>query len=130
MNSIIIEDIIPYDLRFDTSSTLSGSDARSSAPDYSCIYLVFKTNNDNFEGYSLVFTLGKGNSVVESVIYELIPVLKGKDLNFIITNMKDIYSQLTNDQQMCCFVPDLELLEVRLLDLPVDHYQAYRSHRA
>ena len=37
MNSIIIRDIFIYDLRFDTSSTLSGSDARSSSP----ITLVF-----------------------------------------------------------------------------------------
>ena len=42
MESIIIEDIVLHDIRFDTSTTLSGSDARSKSPDYSCI---FKSRN-------------------------------------------------------------------------------------
>lgn len=106
MDSIIIKDILVYDLRFDTSSTLSGSDARSSSPDYSCIYLIFKTNKNDLEGCSLVFTLGKGNSVVEAAVNELIPVLKGLDLKFIVDNMKSIHNQLTNDEQMCWIGPD------------------------
>ena len=59
MDSIILDEIILYDIRFDTSTTLSGSDARSTSPDYSCIYIVSKTNKCNLNGYSLIFTLRK-----------------------------------------------------------------------
>ena len=38
MDSILLEDIILHDIRFDTSTTLSGSDARSKSPDYSYVY--------------------------------------------------------------------------------------------
>ncbi len=106
MNLVTIQDIIVHDLRFDTSTTLSGSDARSKSPDYSCIYLILKTNEDELNGCSLVFTLGKGNSVVEAAINELKPILNGLNLEFIIKNMKDLYNQLTNDQQMCWIGPD------------------------
>ena len=106
MDSILIDDIILHDVRFDTSTTLSGSDARSKSPDYSCVYIVIKTNNINLNGYSLVFTLGKGNSVIKSAINEYIPLLKNNTLEYITTNFRYICNKLTNDQQMCWIGPD------------------------
>ena len=105
MDNIIINDAITYDLRFPTSVNLDGSDARSTSPDYSCVYLILKTNK-NIEGIALSFTLGKGNSVVKKAVDELIPIIINKSLHFIIQNMKMIYSELTNDTQMCWIGPE------------------------
>ncbi len=106
MESILIDDIMLQDIRFDTSTTLSGSDARSKSPDYSCIYIVIKTNKIELSGYSLVFTLGKGNSVIKSAINEYIPLLKNNNLQYITDNFRTICHNLTNDQQMCWIGPD------------------------
>ena len=106
MDLITIDFIELYDLRFDTSTSLSGSDARSSSPDYSCIYIILKTNKKDLNGCSLVFTLGKGNSVVESSLYELKNKIEGKTLYYIINNFKKINNDLINDEQMCWIGPD------------------------
>jgi len=34
-----------------------------SDPDYSCTYVVLKTNEDDYNGYGLTFTLGRGNEI-------------------------------------------------------------------
>jgi len=34
-----------------------------SDPDYSCTYVVLKTNEDDYKGYGLTFTLGRGNEI-------------------------------------------------------------------
>ena len=106
MDLIILKEIILKDIRFDTSSTLSGSDARSKSPDYSCIYIILKTNKIDLYGNSLVFTLGKGNTVIKSALTELILIIKNKSLKYLIDNFKIISNKLTNDEQMCWIGPE------------------------
>jgi len=106
MNKIILDDIILHDIRFDTSSSLSGSDARSKSPDYSCVYITLKTNQIDLVGNSLVFTLGKGNQVIKTAIHEYIPIIKNKTLQDIIENFKEINNKIINDEQMCWIGPE------------------------
>lgn len=58
-----------YDLRFPTSSTLSGSDAMNKDPRLSSAYVVITTDADGgLSGSGFVFTVGRGNDVVVAAI--------------------------------------------------------------
>lgn len=59
---ITIVDIDIRDIRFPTSLQADGSDAMHTDPDYSCTYVILKTNTD-ICGYGLTFTLGRGNEI-------------------------------------------------------------------
>jgi L-fuconate dehydratase len=53
---IKIKDIEVIDLRFPTSKSLDGPDARNPDPDYSAAYVILKTDNeDGLEGHGLTF---------------------------------------------------------------------------
>ena len=64
-----------------------------------------KTNKIEWEAYSLVFTLGKGNSCYKIQSTNLYHY-KNNTLQYIINNFRIICNNLTNDQQMCWIGPD------------------------
>ena len=61
--NIKIIDVEIQDIRFPTSKELAGSDAMNIDPDYSCVYVILKTNHENLAGHGLTFTIGRGNEI-------------------------------------------------------------------
>ena len=69
------------DWRYPTSLHSDGSDAVHKDPDYSCVYVILKTDSpDGLEGYGLTFTLGRGNEVIAKMCESLEFLVVGKDL--------------------------------------------------
>ena len=103
-----------HDLRFPTSSDLSGSDAVHKDPDYSCVYVVLHTDDAAVPaGYGLTFTLGRGNEVVAACVRSLDYHLIGADFDAdIVADMTDavdhrgFYYRLCQDGQMRWLGPE------------------------
>jgi L-fuconate dehydratase len=104
--AIQIIDFDIYDLRFHTSKDNTGSDSRSTDPDYSCIYLKIITNNPNIIGIGTAFTLGRGNSAIKAVIQEQLRHIKNLYLDYIIKNFNLIWNNIINDGQLCWNGPE------------------------
>ena len=60
-----ITDLVVKDVRFPTSLEKDGSDAMHKSPDYSCPYVIVKTDTD-LEGRGMTFTVGRGNHIAQS----------------------------------------------------------------
>lgn len=103
-----------HDLRFPTSKDLSGSDAVHKDPDYSCVYVVLRTDDASVpEGYGLTFTLGRGNEVVAACVRALKHQLVGADFQKdIVDGMMDsedhrgFYYRLCQDGQLRWIGPE------------------------
>ena len=106
MEQLIIQDIVVTDLRFPTSLTKTGSDARSQDPDYSCVYLEAQTNNPSITGVATVFTLGRGNSPVVSVIENQKRLLIGQTLAYLTQEHQTVYQSIVEDGQLCWNGPE------------------------
>ena len=59
-----IVDVVAEDVRFPTSLELDGSDASHPDPDYSAVYVTLVTNSEEYKGFGISFTLGRGNEIV------------------------------------------------------------------
>ncbi|HET7099802.1 MAG TPA: L-fuconate dehydratase [Terriglobia bacterium] len=102
-----ITGVAARDIRFPTSRTLDGSDAMHTAPDYSAAYVVLKTDSpDGLEGHGLTFTCGRGTEVVVAAINALKPLLEGRQLESITSDMRTFWRQLTSDGQLRWIGPE------------------------
>ena len=61
---IKIVDLLVEDVRFPTSLELDGSDASHPDPDYSAVYVTLVTDLQEYKGFGISFTLGRGNEIV------------------------------------------------------------------
>jgi L-fuconate dehydratase len=84
------------DIRFPTSRELDGSDAMNPLPDYSAAYLTLQTSSGH-EGYSLVFTIGRGNDVQAAAIKALEPLVAGVPLADVLRDLGGFSRYLVND---------------------------------
>lgn len=82
------------DVRFPTSKTGDGSDAKHKDPNYSAAYLTLYTDNDSLTGHGLTFTIGNGNQFVVAAITELMKRVIGKDLDDIKMNMANFWRDI------------------------------------
>lgn len=105
-NNLIIVDTIIKDIRFPTSRSLDGSDAMNPDPDYSAAYIILKTNNENYEGHGLTFTIGRGNEICATALKSLSRMVIGKDLETIRKNMGEFWSYITGDSQLRWLGPE------------------------
>ncbi len=94
-----------YDLRFETSAALDGSDAMNPDPDYSAAYVVLQTDGA-IEGHGLTFTIGRGNEVVVAAIEALRPRLVGLETEWIRANPGRFWAHVTGDSQLRWIGPD------------------------
>ena len=102
-----ITDVVARDIRFPTSRNLDGSDAMHTAPDYSAAYVVLKTDSPRgLEGHGLTFTCGRGTEVVVAAVNALKPLVEGRQLESITTDMKTFWRQLTSDGQLRWIGPE------------------------
>jgi L-fuconate dehydratase len=95
------------DIRFPTSRWLDGSDAMHTDPDYSAAYVVLRTSaDDGLEGHGLTFTSGRGTEVCVSAIRALEPLVVGRTLEAICTDMRGFWRSLTSDTQLRWLGPE------------------------
>ena len=88
------------DVRFPTSDDLFGSDAVHVDPDYSCAYVVVKTNVVDLQGHGISFTIGRGTEVVVAAIHALAHHITGRTLHEIVNNFGAVHHSLTDDSQV------------------------------
>ena len=106
-----ITGIKTFDLRFQTSDHLDGSDAMNPDPDYSAAYIIIETDTQ-FEGHGLTFTIGRGNELCISAFYALEPLLVGLELSWITENMGRFWRHITGDSQLRWVGPDKGVLHL------------------
>ena len=93
------------DIRFPTSDDLDGSDATNKDPDYSAAYVVIETEQGN-TGYSLIFTIGRGNDICCKAVESMRHLVMGVDLADITENIGDFYNELRSDSQLRWLGPE------------------------
>jgi L-fuconate dehydratase len=102
-----IVSVTAHDVRFPTSRTLAGSDAMHTAPDYSAAYVVIRTDSaDALEGHGLTFTLGRGTEVCVAAINALAPIVIGRKLEEITSDMRGFWRAVTGEQQLRWIGPE------------------------
>lgn len=115
-----------HDVRFPTSRTLAGSDAMHTAPDYSAAYVVLRTDsNDGLEGHGLTFTLGRGTEVCVAAINALAPLVIGRTLGGITSDMRGFWRAITGEQQLRWLGPEkgaIHLASAALINAVWDLY--------
>ena len=93
------------DIRFPTSEQLDGSDAVNKDPDYSAAYIVLETEQGN-QGFSLIFTIGRGNDICCQAVESMSHLVVGQDINDIKANMGTFHNQLRSDSQIRWLGPE------------------------
>lgn len=97
--------ITAKDIRFPTSLLLDGSDAMHKDPDYSAAYVILHTDGQH-EGHGMTFTIGRGNELCVAAIESLAPLLVGKSLAEITTNMGAFWRSMVSDSQFRWLGPE------------------------
>ena len=93
------------DIRFPTSENLDGSDATNKDPDYSAAYIVIETEQGH-TGYSLIFTIGRGNDICCTAVESMRHLVIGVDLADITANIGVFYNRLRSDSQLRWLGPE------------------------
>jgi L-fuconate dehydratase len=94
-----------FDVRFPTSRELDGSDAMNPDPDYSAAYAVLRTD-EGPDGYSLVFTIGRGNDVQVAAIRALAPAVVGRVAPVDAAGLAALSADLVGDSQLRWLGPE------------------------
>jgi L-fuconate dehydratase len=82
------------DIRFPTSQGRHGSDAVHTDPDYSAAYVILRTDDPHgIEGHGLTFTIGRGNKLCVAAIRALAPMVVGRTLEDIRTDMAGFWQK-------------------------------------
>jgi L-fuconate dehydratase len=77
------------------------------APDYSAAYVVLRTDSsDGLEGHGLAFTLGRGTEIVVTAINALAPLVVGKELDAITSDLRGFWRAVTGEQQLRWIGPE------------------------
>jgi L-fuconate dehydratase len=95
-----IVDLRTFDIRFPTSRNLDGSDAMNDVPDYSAAYVILDTNVPGLSGHGMTFTTGRGNELCVAGIEALAPLVIGRDLGAIKTDLGAFWTSLVDDGQL------------------------------
>jgi len=102
-----VTDIGVLDVRFPTSRTLVGSDAKHTAPDYSAAYVIVRTDaDDGLVGHGLTFTIGRGTEVCVAAVRSLAPLVVGRTLASITSDMRGFWRSLADDPQLRWIGPE------------------------
>lgn len=116
--------VIARDIRFPTSRRLDGSDAMDPSPDYSVAYVVLQTDSGT-EGHGFTFTSGRGTEVCIAAIHALKPLVLGRTLESITSDMKGFWRSLASEPQLRWIGPEkgaLHLATAALVNAVWDLY--------
>ena len=95
------------DIRFPTSLSLDGSDAMHQSPDYSCAYVVLRTDSPaGLTGCGLTFTNGRGTEIVVAAVRALEHLVVGRTLEEITHEMRHFWRSLTSEDQLRWLGPE------------------------
>jgi L-fuconate dehydratase len=94
-----IASVTTHDVRFPTSRELDGSDAMNPMPDYSAAYVILRTS-DGSEGHGMTFTIGRGTEICCAAIEALCALLKGRDVDTLLSDMGAACRLVTGDSQL------------------------------
>ena len=94
-----------HDIRFPTSASGHGSDARNVDPDYSCAYVRFYSD-DEVLGQGLTFTIGRGNELCVSAIEILAQKIVGYRLDDFASDLALVSRLLLGDSQLRWLGPE------------------------
>ncbi len=99
--AVTITQVSALDVRFPTSATLDGSDAMTTAPDYSAAYVILRTDHPGgLEGHGLAFTSGRGNELCVAAIEALAPLVAGRTLESFTADLGGFWSHMVGDSQL------------------------------
>lgn len=103
------------DIRFPTSLELHGSDAMHKSPDYSAVYIVFKTDEETGEeGHGLTFTLGRGNELVMKAVETYGKMLIDRTTEEIFSNFARVWRELAHESQFRWLGPEKGVIHLAL----------------
>ncbi|XP_018327608.2 mitochondrial enolase superfamily member 1-like [Agrilus planipennis] len=105
MSDVKIVSLESKDVRFPTSLGAHGSDAMHKDPDYSCAYVILKTEN-GLEGNGLTFTCGRGTEIVVTAINTLSTIVVGKLAGEIFNDFGNFWRSLTSETQIRWLGPE------------------------
>ena len=88
------------DVRFPTSREHIGSDAMNPDPDYSAAYCILRTDQPEFAGHGLTFTIGRGNELCVAAIRGLAHLVEGRTLESFTENMGAFWRHIVGDSQL------------------------------
>ncbi|KAI3575738.1 enolase C-terminal domain-like protein [Fusarium oxysporum f. sp. albedinis] len=111
---VIIKTITSHDVRFPTSLDKAGSDGMNLSPDYSAAFCVLVTDDPNFTGHGMTFTIGRGNELVCGAIDLLAPLIQGKNLSELTKNWGKTWRYLTSDSQLRWVGPEKGVIHLAL----------------
>ena len=74
-------------------------------PDYSAAYVILETDGPH-QGHGLTFTIGRGNEIVVAAIRALAPLIVGRSLASITTNLGEFWRHITGDSQLRWIGPE------------------------
>jgi L-fuconate dehydratase len=101
------------DIRFPTSVELDGSDAMHRSPDYSCAYVVLRTDSpDGLTGCGLTFTNGRGTEIVVAAVRALEHLVVGLTLEEITAEMRGFWRSLTSEDQLRWLGPEKGIIHL------------------
>ncbi len=112
--NIRIDRIEAFDVRFPTSRWLEGSDAMNPDPDYSAAYVVIHSNVEGLEGHGFTFTIGRGNELCVAAIRAMAPMLEGRSLADICSDMGAFWRSLAGDSQLRWLGPEKGVVHLAL----------------
>jgi L-fuconate dehydratase len=98
--SIEITGLDARDIRFPTSRQRIGSDAMNPDPDYSAAYVTLRTNQPGLVGHGLTFTIGRGNELCVAAEIALAPLVVGRRVEDIASDMGGFWRAITGDSQL------------------------------
>ncbi|KAL1896156.1 L-galactonate dehydratase [Sporothrix stenoceras] len=102
------------DVRFPTSLDKTGSDAMNAAGDYSSAYCILKTDNAEFTGHGMTFTIGRGNDIVCAAINHVADRVKGRTLSSLVADWGATWRHLVNDSQLRWIGPEKGVIHLAL----------------
>ncbi|KAL6263975.1 hypothetical protein P5V15_004056 [Pogonomyrmex californicus] len=112
INAKII-DIEVKDIRFPTSLNHDGSDAMHTDPDYSCVYVIIKTDKE-YKGYGLTFTLGRGTEIVVQACKALAKIVMCRRLTWIYDDFAKFWRRLSSDSQLRWVGPEKGVIHLAM----------------
>ena len=110
-----ITSIRTRDVRFPTSREMDGSDAMNPDPDYSAAYVELITDSDaQLTGSGFVFTIGRGNDVEVAAIKAVTPMILGKDVDALLSDMGATWRSLVYDSPLRWLGPEKGVMHMAI----------------
>jgi L-fuconate dehydratase len=110
-----ITSIRTRDVRFPTSREMDGSDAMNPDPDYSAAYVELITDSDaQLTGSGFVFTIGRGNDVEVAAIKAVAPMILGKDVDALLSDMGATWRSLVYDSPLRWLGPEKGVMHMAI----------------